>query len=136
VFADGIKPAAGPFASVKEFHNWLSSLIKIGMEIHWPDPSLIPDSSRDLLPDDSPITFTHGDLHPSNVLVSADEPCRIVAIIDWHQSGWYLDYWEYCKTVFTAEPGEEWETEYIPRFIGVAKCYDAWATYPRSFRYC
>jgi aminoglycoside phosphotransferase (APT) family kinase protein len=96
LFTGDTKPAADPFASVEEFHDWLSSLSKRGLEIHWPDPSLIPDHSRDLLPDDSPITFTHADLHPSNVLVSADEPCRIVVIIDWHQSGWYPDYREYC----------------------------------------
>jgi hypothetical protein len=135
VFTDNTKPAAGPFASVKEFHDWLSSLAKLGMEIHWPDPSMIPVFPRNSLPDDSPITFTHADLHPCNVLVSAGEPCRVVAIIDWHQSGWYPDYWEYCKTVFTAEPGGEWETVYVPSILGVAKCYDAWAYYPRSLGY-
>lgn len=128
VFADGLKLAAGPFKSVKEFHDWLSSLTK---EIHWPDPSLIPDPFRDSLPDASPITFTHADLHPSNILVSTDSPCRIVAIIDWHQSGWYPDYWEYCKSVYTAVPNGEWETDYVSMFLEVANCLDAWFYYPR-----
>lgn len=51
------------------------------MEIHWPDPSQIPDPFRHLLQDNSP-TFTHADLHPSNIIVSTDKPYRIVAIID------------------------------------------------------
>jgi hypothetical protein len=135
VFTDDTKPSAGPFASVKEFHDWLSYLTKRGKEIHWPDPSQIPDPSRYLLPDNSPITFTHADLHPSNIIVSIDNPCHIVAIIDWHQSGWYPDYWEYCKAVFTAEPNGEWETEYIPRFLEVADCYDAWSYYPQTLGY-
>jgi len=70
--------------------------------MHWPDPSLIPDPFRDSLPDNSPITFTHADLHPSNILVTSDAPYRVVAIIDWHQSGWYPDYWEYYKATYTA----------------------------------
>ena len=135
VFTCNTKPSAGPFASVKEFHDWLSYLTKRGKEMHWPDPSQIPDPCRHLLPDNSPITFTHADLHPSNIIVSTDNPCRVVAIIDWHQSGWYPDYWEYCKAVFTAEPDGEWEIKYIPRFLEVAECYDAWSYYPRTLGY-
>jgi len=135
IFTGDTKPSAGPFASVKEFHDWLSWMTKRGKEIHFEDPSQIPDPFRDLLPDNSPITFTHADVHPSNIIVSTDDPCHIVAIIDWHQSGWYPDYWEYCKAVFTAVPNGEWETKYIPRFIDVTDCYDTWWWYPRAFGY-
>ncbi|KAI9654126.1 MAG: hypothetical protein M1829_000980 [Trizodia sp. TS-e1964] len=136
VFTGNTKPPAGPFISVPEFHDWLSSMTKRGMERHWPDPSLIPDPFRDQLPDDSALTFTHADLHPSNILVSDDdEPCRVVALIDWHQSGWYPRYWEYCKAVFTAIPNGEWETEYIPRFLEAEDCHDAWAYYPQTLGY-
>ncbi|KAH8663425.1 kinase-like domain-containing protein [Tricladium varicosporioides] len=135
IFTNNKKPSAGPFTSVKEFHDWLSYLTKEGKEIHWPDPSQIPDPFRHLLPDNSTITFTHADLHPSNIIVSTDSPYHIVAIIDWHQSGWYPDYWEYCKAVFTADPNGEWETEYIPRFLEVAYCYNAWSYYPQTLGY-
>jgi hypothetical protein len=135
VFTDNTKLPAGPFSSVKEFHDWLSYLTKRGKEVHWPDPLLIPDPFRELLPDNSLVIFTHGDLHRSNIMVSTDGPCRIVALVDWHQSGWYPDYWEYCKAVFTAEPGGEWEIEYVPRFLEVPDCYDAWAFYPRTIGY-
>lgn len=114
VFVEGDKSAAGPFVSVKEFYDWLSALTKIGKEIHWPDPSLIPDPFRDSLPDHSPVTFTYADLHPSNIIVSANKSFRVIALIDWHQSGWYPEYWKYCKALFTADPGREWETEYVP----------------------
>ena len=120
VFNGDKKPTAGPFTSAKEFHDWLSSLTKQGKEIYWPDPSQIPDPFRHLLPDNSPIIFTHADLHPRNIIMSIDIPCRVVAIIDWHQSSWYLNYWEYCKAVFTAEPNGEWETKYVPQFLEVA----------------
>ncbi|KAH9209329.1 kinase-like domain-containing protein [Leptodontidium sp. 2 PMI_412] len=132
MFTDDAKPPAGPFSSVSEFHNWLSFLIRRGVEKHWPDPSLIPDPFRDSLPDDSPITFTHADLHPSNILVTSDAPYRIVAIIDWHQSGWYPHYWEYCKATYTADYRGEWNTQYIPRFVDIPECFDAWSFYAHS----
>ncbi|TVY19330.1 hypothetical protein LARI1_G002348 [Lachnellula arida] len=133
MFTDETKPPAGPFSSVKEFHDWLSFLTKRGLEMHWPDPSLIPDPYRDSLPDNSPITFTHADLHPSNILVTSDAPYHVIAIIDWHQSGWYPDYWEYCKATYTAEYNGEWNTQYIPRFVDIPECYDAWSFYVQSF---
>ncbi|KAI0116738.1 hypothetical protein F4814DRAFT_447743 [Daldinia grandis] len=80
MFTDETKPSAGPFSSVKKFHDWLSFLTKRGLEIHWPHPSLIPDSFRDSLPDNSLITFTHADLHPSNILVTSDAPYRVMTL--------------------------------------------------------
>jgi thiamine kinase-like enzyme len=62
------------------------------------------DPMRLELPDD-PINFTHGDLHRSNILVTpaADGPSRVMAIVDWHQCGWYPAYWEYCNARRTIE---------------------------------
>ncbi|XP_014552968.1 hypothetical protein COCVIDRAFT_108860 [Bipolaris victoriae FI3] len=105
-------PSVRPFPSRAEFHDWLSW--------SWrqcaPDPQSIPDPWRDCLPDDGPITFTHGDLHRGNIIVSATSPAKVVAIIDWQLSGWYPDYWEYCKALFTAEWGKEW-WDYIHQFL-------------------
>lgn len=42
------------------------------------------------------ITFTHGDLHFSNILVGGDG--HISGIIDWEFAGWYPVYWEYTST--------------------------------------
>ncbi|KAH6654898.1 hypothetical protein BKA67DRAFT_636987 [Truncatella angustata] len=50
---------------------------------------------------------------------------RVVAILDWGQSGWYPWYWEYCKakrvgrleTCFVATIQEGWHTKYLPLII-------------------
>ncbi|KAI7763754.1 hypothetical protein LZL87_011611 [Fusarium oxysporum] len=121
VFADGIRPRAGPFSSVKEFHDWLSFLFKrlAASGSHWEGYKLedIPDPYRQLLPDDPGVKFTHADLHQSNVMVSEGSPCRVVAVIDWHQSGWYPDYWEFYKAEYTNHWESEWVQTYIPMFL-------------------
>lgn len=74
---------------------------------------------RNELPDDEPIQFVHADLHKSNILITSTEegPARVMAIVDWHQSGWYPTYWEYCKARLTAKDGEEGLTTYIPKIL-------------------
>ena len=109
-----MKPPAGPFDTVKEFYDWLSALIKIDKEIHFADPSQIPDPWREFFPDSSRIVFIHTDLHPSNIMMSADASGQILAIIDWHQSGWYPEYWEFCKAFLTSDLDGDWADEYIP----------------------
>ena len=42
------------------------------------------------------IVLTHGDLDPRNILVQGD---KVVAILDWELSGYYPEYWEYCKAL-------------------------------------
>nr|RBQ82283.1 hypothetical protein FVER53263_12962 [Fusarium verticillioides] len=121
VFADGIRPRAGPFSSVKEFHDWFSFLIRLQAASgpHWEGYKFedIPDPYRQLLPDDPGVVFTHADLHQSNIMVSEGSPCRVITVIDWHQSGWYPDYWEFYKAVYTNHWESEWVQEYIPMFL-------------------
>ncbi|KAF4443108.1 phosphotransferase family [Fusarium acutatum] len=121
VFADGIRPKAGPFPSVKEFHDWFSFLIRqqAASGPHWEGYKLedIPDPYRQLLPDDLGVVFTHADLHQSNIMVSEGSPCRVIAVIDWHQSGWYPDYWEFYKAEYTNHWESEWVQKYIPMFL-------------------
>ena len=68
---------------------------------------------------DDKIVFTHSDLHRSNILVSKldNEVPRNVAIIDWHQSGWYPAAWEFFKCRFTTKGKERWEDDYIFEFL-------------------
>ncbi|KAJ4246256.1 hypothetical protein NW762_013606 [Fusarium torreyae] len=86
VFTNGILPRAGPFSqSVREFHDWLSAMIKKGKGERWPGytEEEIPDPYRRLLPDDSTVALTHSDIHPSNIMVTEESsPCRVVALID------------------------------------------------------
>ncbi|KAI1025321.1 hypothetical protein LB505_009626 [Fusarium chuoi] len=86
---------------------------------HWEGYKLedIPDPYRHFLPDDPVVVFTHADLHPSNIMVSEGSPCRVNAVIDWHQSGWYPDYWEFYKAEYTNHWESEWVQEYIPMVL-------------------
>lgn len=132
-------PRAGPFSAVKDFHDCLYLMIKSGKEIHWPGLATedIPDPYRELLPDDAPVVFTHADLNPKNSMVSSQSPCRVVALIDWEQSGWYPDYWEFCKAEYTVDFKSDWATEYLPIFVQQPSdtCLDGFDSYARAYGY-
>ena len=117
----GNLPRAGPFASVKDLHDWLSLMIKQTAAPRFPDRTIqeIPEPYRQRMADDADIVFTHADLHPSNIIIFKTQPYRVLAIVDWGQSGWYPDYWGFCKAEYTstARPGSEWLTKYIPSFL-------------------
>ncbi|KAJ8116981.1 hypothetical protein OPT61_g1716 [Boeremia exigua] len=110
----GVLPNAGPFPSVKEFHDWFSFLYRRWLA----DPNAYPqDPYRRDLPDDARIVLTHGDLHRSNIMVTKSGPPRILALIDWHQAGWLPEYWEVCKAIYTVGTEDEWAQKYIPQFL-------------------
>ncbi|EXJ81056.1 hypothetical protein A1O3_07344 [Capronia epimyces CBS 606.96] len=72
-----------------------------------------------LMPKDTAIKFTHADVHPTNIIVSTSGfgPARVLALIDWGQSGWYPDYWEYFKICYTTHWEGEWRKTFIPKMI-------------------
>lgn len=73
-----------------------------------PDLYYVPiEPFRQDLPDDSAIEFTHGDLHRSNIQITPSKPYRVVAIVDWEQSGWLPAYWEARKAQYTADRNDE-----------------------------
>ncbi|KAF2258103.1 kinase-like protein [Lojkania enalia] len=125
VFTNSCSETAGPFSSVSDFHDWFTSAY--GATQHVQDKP--PHPYRPFLPDNVPIVFTHADLHPSNIILSSGPDPRVVAIIDWHQSGWYPDYWEYCKARWTSWIGQEWETRYLPLILDRQDCYDYWDSF-------
>lgn len=43
---------------------------------------------------DRTIVMTHNDLDPRNILIQGS---WVVALLDWELSGYYPEYWEYCK---------------------------------------
>ncbi|KAF8220964.1 hypothetical protein L208DRAFT_1382462 [Tricholoma matsutake] len=104
IFKGSCLPCPGPFPDVSSFHNYFVKAWTPNsedFELH---------EYRSLLPDSSSIKFMHGELHPTNILVSPEgTPPRIVTIIDWHQSGWLPEYWEFCKVVYSVYY-DEWET--------------------------
>jgi len=120
IFAYNNGRATGPFQSVPQFHDYFTTAYGPNRDGH----DKTPHEFRHHFPDQDPIVFTHADLHPSNILVSAGPNPRVLAIVDWHQSGWYPAYWEYCKARWTSRIGGEWETEYLPLFLEARDCYD------------
>jgi thiamine kinase-like enzyme len=69
------------------------------------------------LPDSGATRFTHGDLHRGNIMISSISPPRVLAVVDWAYAGWYPDYWEYCKALYTSGYDGEWRNVWIPRFL-------------------
>ena len=105
---------AGPFTSVKGFHDWFSFLFRRPMDNPY---SVNLDSIREQLPDDAAIKFTHGDCHRSNIMVTASPPYRVVGIVDWEQSGWLPEYWEERKARYTIRWSAEWAVTDIPKIL-------------------
>ncbi|KAL4811874.1 phosphotransferase enzyme family protein [Aspergillus spinulosporus] len=105
---------AGPFATVHDFHDWFTFLHRRPM----PDPYSVPvEPFRRDLPDNCAIKFTHGDLHRSNIIVTPTPPYRVLAVVDWEQSGWLPEYWESRKAQYTADRGESWSITYLPDIL-------------------
>ncbi|OBT60385.1 hypothetical protein VE03_10145 [Pseudogymnoascus sp. 23342-1-I1] len=106
---------AGPFQDPTSFYDWFSQLG--GPKPYDPKAPMHP--MRAGLPNESSIVFTHSDLHRSNIIVTkldSGTP-RILAIVDWHQSGWYPASWEFFKTRYTCRGQDKWEDEYIFEFL-------------------
>ncbi|KAH3913092.1 hypothetical protein HBI56_087890 [Parastagonospora nodorum] len=125
IFESSCSPTAGPFSSVSEFHDWFT--FSYGPRKH--DRNQPPHPNRQFLPDEVPIVFTHADLHPSNIIISPGIHPQVISIIDWHQSGWYPAYWEYCKARWTSHIGKEWEATYLPLFVDRHDCYNYWDSF-------
>ncbi|VUC31919.1 unnamed protein product [Clonostachys rosea] len=51
------------------------------------------------------ITFTHGDLNTRNVLVSNG---KLSGIVDWENSGWFPEYWDYTKAHYGTKVRRRW----------------------------
>lgn len=108
----------GPFKTIQDFHLWLrgnlnpSEKKKANLQPQdaWNDVVDMAVKQDGLWP---PPVFTHGDLHPGNILVRGDE---IVGLIDWEFSGWYPHYWEYTSAWSTQILMTEWQNA-LPSFL-------------------
>ncbi|KAL2809744.1 hypothetical protein BJX63DRAFT_404421 [Aspergillus granulosus] len=107
----GQKP--GHFPNIEEFNDWFSSLPQSRL----PASQKFKDPNRDFLPDGRDIKFTHADLHRRNIMISSTAPFRVITIVDWGQAGWYPDYWEYCKALYTCWYENEWRRDWIDKFL-------------------
>ncbi|KAI7502590.1 hypothetical protein KC367_g2135 [Hortaea werneckii] len=118
MFHDGEHYPAGPFESVREFNDAFARLAHPTAAVDDIDPRKTFVEMRGLT-DDRPAVFAHADLDLSNILISKiDEgPARVKAIIDWHQAGWYPQYWDWLKAQSVGQFGSEWVEHYLPKFL-------------------
>jgi hypothetical protein len=117
--------STGPFSSISSFNDWVFHAAILGHLI----PPEIPKIHRDNHPDEGKIFFTHGDLTLPNILVAGPPGAReLVAIVDWEQSGWYPEYWEYCKLLYAVDYEHEWQKKgFADRVMQAFKgAWDAW----------
>ncbi|GLB43422.1 putative phosphotransferase enzyme family protein [Lyophyllum shimeji] len=110
----------GPFDSVKTFTD---QLFELGKHLPgYPDHPFIR-SLRHAFSDHSSIVFTHADLHRRNIIMSATST-DVLGIIDWHEGGWYPEFWEYIKSFWTVDwwnTDDDWK-DYVG--IAVQPAYD------------
>lgn len=93
--------STGPFSTVTAFYDALASIARVRFNL----PPDTPIQKRAELPSgDTPIVFTHGNLTPNNVIITApgNGPARLVGIVGWNQAGWYPAHWEIWKARLAA----------------------------------
>ncbi|KAF7543898.1 hypothetical protein G7046_g9908 [Stylonectria norvegica] len=79
----------GPFVSEAEFN----STLKVGAL-----PTVCHGTGHK-------IVFTHADLNMRNILMHNG---RLSGIVDWENSGWFPDYWDYTKAHFVTRLQKRW----------------------------
>lgn len=66
----------------------------------------------EMLPRSDVSVFTHGDIHPRNILVEQDTEkgsgVRITGLVDFESAGFYPDYWEYSEMMACGRKDAEW----------------------------
>ncbi|KAK3304178.1 uncharacterized protein B0T15DRAFT_232028 [Chaetomium strumarium] len=118
-------PPPGPFPTVAAFHDYFVTMaVSISQDKYGGagGSGQIRYTPHHLFPDDVPVLFTHGALHPRNIIVSAGQSPRLVSIIGWEQAGWYPAYWELCKARLECSRHGglgSWETKYLPWILDV-----------------
>ncbi|KAK0741800.1 hypothetical protein B0T21DRAFT_381581 [Apiosordaria backusii] len=127
----GLKiPAPGPFPNVSNFHSYfVATAVALSQNKQKDDdPAKINYQPHHLFPDNVPIVFTHGALHPRNIIVSMDGQNQptVISVIGWEQAGWYPAYWELCKARHECSKASEqgtllgdWESKYLPAILNL-----------------
>jgi aminoglycoside phosphotransferase (APT) family kinase protein len=102
-YFDDKRGAYGPFASEAEFNRGISKALKEAKPEDWVEFTC--DIFQEVM-NGHEIVMTHNDLDPRNILVQGSQ---VVALLDWELSGFYPEYWEYCK----AMRRPDWETRWV-----------------------
>jgi aminoglycoside phosphotransferase (APT) family kinase protein len=102
-FFDYDRGGCGPFNGEAEFNAGITKALK--NEGSFAHVDLTCDIWQEIMTGHQ-IVLTHNDFAPRNILVRGSE---VVAILDWELSGYYPEYWEYCKALRRPD----WESAWI-----------------------
>jgi len=122
IFLDAGDPSPGPFANLTAFHDFYA---RYACRSHpeWNPRRDFPELAG--LTDDRSVVFTHADLCMRNIMVSSPDEGNsgltptVLAVLDWHQSGWYPADWEWLKAQGMCEPlgGGRRDTAWLERVV-------------------
>ncbi|KAF5313887.1 hypothetical protein D9619_013023 [Psilocybe cf. subviscida] len=87
------------FSATREFNEALFAFAE-GRVPQFPEHELF-QYVRASFSDTASIRFSHTDLSPLNIIISPTST-EVMGIIDWQESGWYPDFWEYVKARYLA----------------------------------
>lgn len=110
-------PPPGPFPTADAFHDYFVSIAAAVSQNLNPGGAQLRYTPQHIFPAYVPIAFTHGGLHPRNIIISTGPRPRVVSIIGWEQAGWYPAYWELCKARWECSRRgnlSDWDTKYLP----------------------
>jgi aminoglycoside phosphotransferase len=99
----------GPFEKESDFNRALLNAYTSRLNNH-----LAPTLLGMLDAHSHKITFCHGDFSPRNIMVHNG---RVAGILDWEYAGWYPEYWEYCKALYTVSWKNDWA-----KYVGEILC--------------
>lgn len=94
---DGV--ARGPYCSTEEFIGAIATRVDRIGSLYDTGPTKkairFLKALRDM-PTDLDLVFTHGNICPENILINKEG--KVVAILDWSESGYAPAFWEYVKS--------------------------------------
>lgn len=96
----------GPFASVAEFNDFLVAPVR-----KCPRPERALDYRR-RLSDSYEVYFTHADLGCDHIFVEP-QTGRVTGIIDWEMAGFWPEWWEYRKALYTSRQHTRWWVDLV-----------------------
>ncbi|KJR89219.1 uncharacterized protein SPSK_06474 [Sporothrix schenckii 1099-18] len=102
-YFDNERGAYGPFANEDEFNEGIVRALRKSKPYDWVE--YYCDIFKEVMVDHK-IVMTHNDMDPRNIIVQGS---KVVALLDWELSGYFPEYWEYCK----AMRRPDWESAWV-----------------------